>query len=368
VIFPTTFRRSIIASPVSTLENLFRYAKASKVAARENFTTEALAGAIRAAPGPFVALLQQANLVGRGPVDINHVQTQMPVPGTGYIDLVITGDRAGERFELWGEVKVEAGESGVQIDAYRRHIAEQCPEVRLFTIGPTPIRDDPSLPFVSWHQLRKRLVASESHWAWQEFADYLREIRMSDDFDDPIAADEAASFDLFARFMKKLARILVLVRAEALHRGYPPMNWPTEADIGQELVYRFADRGWLLTTVAAPKKKTAWVAMGAVPDTTNPKLVVWVQTWPAQTDLQRELIDLADDQAISNRWQRVPGRWGGLRAESALEPLEQRATVDWYLARLDELHAAGVLDRLAAADPLPPEDPTLSTHNEALST
>ena len=180
---------------VSTLERLFTYAKASEVSARENFTTEALAGAIRIEPEPFVDFLRTGLLLPPGPIRDIDISTQVAVPGTGYLDVVLSCVSERGREELWGELKVDAGESGTQLDAYLRHI-EGLPAARrprLFTLGRSPVRDDPAIPFLSWHALRRSLLAQPAGPAWLDFAQYLSEISVSDDFDQAISAHEAAS-------------------------------------------------------------------------------------------------------------------------------------------------------------------------------
>lgn len=63
----------------STLLRLFRLAKATSAQALENYTTEALAAAVRADPGPFLVALRARDIVTADGVEI--VQTQVHIAG-----------------------------------------------------------------------------------------------------------------------------------------------------------------------------------------------------------------------------------------------------------------------------------------------
>lgn len=337
---------------MSTLERLFTYAKASEVAARENFTTEALAGAIRIEPDPFLAFLREGLLLGPGPVRDLGVNTQVVVPGTGYLDLVVSCVSNEHRVELWGELKIEAGESGTQLDAYQRHI-DRLPSAlrpKLFTLGPRPLRHDGTIPFLSWHSLRRELLAQDVGPAWLDFAEYLSEISVSDDFDQPVSAHEAASMPDFLRLHGKVARILHAVSAQASKR-WPDLGWPQgETAIRKDLGRRFWEHRDLLVLVQ-PRGRggVVYVALGAVGEGSEAAVRIDVGTWPAQGDLQRELIDLADRAAMPATWQRSFGNWGGVRITERLVTLGDHATAErWFLERLDTLADAGILGRISA--------------------
>ena len=192
---------------MSTLERLFSYAKASEVESRENFTTEALAGAIRVEPAPFVEFLRIGHLLG--PDDVSHlaVTTQVPMPGTGYLDLVISGLEGTRRFELWGELKVASGESGTQLDASGPHrwtsVRRKARPIRARD-APAPRRHGPSV--LIWHALRRVLLTMNVGPSWMDLADYLSEIAVSDDFDQPVGARDAAAMSDFTLLYGKVGR------------------------------------------------------------------------------------------------------------------------------------------------------------------
>lgn len=239
------------------------YAKASEASARENFTTEALAGAIRVDPEPIVAVLRSKGLLPAEDISAVEVDTQIAVQG-GYLDLVLSLLAGDDRLQLWGELKVDAGESGNQLDVYRQLI-EQIPNPirpRLFTLGPKALRDDPAIPLVTWHELRRQVLTSGSTPAWLDFAEYLSEIKMSDDFDQPVSAHEAGSMADFALLLGKTGRILEATTALARLR-WPRIGWaPDRTTILRELTRRIWEHRDLLV-LAEPrgKPRTVYVAM-----------------------------------------------------------------------------------------------------------
>jgi hypothetical protein len=336
---------------MSTLERLYSYAKATGAGARENFTTEALAGAIRNDPAPMLRLLRDAGLFPPDEVTEVGPDTQVVLPGTGILDLVLLAVAAGRRRELWCEVKVNAGESGTQLDAYRRHLAS-LPEAgrpTLFTLGPDALRDDPSIPFLSWHRLR-RCIKRGDNYAWHDFADYLAEVGMSDEFDQPIAAREAAAMDDFRNLHGKVARVLAEAGAQAAGR-WPGLPWPKgEASIRKHLLDRFATHQQL--TVGVQALKNVWLVIGVEPAAGEADLIATVETWPSAADLQRDIHALADAAAFGPEWQRSLGTWGGLKRRERLVLLgDPDAAAGWLLARIEELASAGVLDAITGGEP-----------------
>lgn len=335
---------------MSTLERLYAYAKSTGAGARENFTTEALVGAARTSPAPLLRLLRDAGFLQPDEVTDLDFDTQVVLPGTGILDIVIVAASGGRRRELWCEVKVNAGESGTQLDAYTRHLASVPGSTRpmLFTLGPRALRDDPAIPFLSWHRLRRCIRPDDGH-AWQDFSDYLSEVGMSDDFDQPIAAREAAAMDDFRNLHGKVARTVEEVGAEAAIR-WPDLPWPRgEASIRKRLLDRFASHQQI--TVGVQSIKSAWLVFGVEAASGEADLIVSVETWPSAADLQREIHGLADVASLGAEWHRSLGAWGGLRRRERLVLLGEPSTAArWISARLDELAAAGILRAISRPD------------------
>jgi hypothetical protein len=91
-----------------------------------------------------------------------------------------------------------------------------------------------------------------------------------------------------------------------------------------------------------------------------------VGTYPAQTDLQREIVGLADSAGLGVEWQRSFGAWGGLRRSERLVLLADHAAAEaWFMDRLSELAQAGVLARLTTG-PVATGDGSLADGQDAL--
>lgn len=73
-----------------------------------------------------------------------------------------------------------------------------------------------------------------------------------------------------------------------------------------------------------------------------------VGTYPAQAAFQREIVGLADGASLRSEWRRSFGNWGGLRIEHRLVHLaDHEAATRWFIDRLDELEACGVLPKIS---------------------
>lgn len=150
----------------STFGRLFTYARESKADALENFTTEALAAAIREDPGPVVQLLRGMLLLPSegDPVDVLPL-TQVSVSGAGILDLVIDIRYPTTTVEFWIELKVMAGESGRQLDNYREHLATLPANDRptLVTVARRPIRNPIEIPWKSWQSIWRAADRPQRH-------------------------------------------------------------------------------------------------------------------------------------------------------------------------------------------------------------
>jgi hypothetical protein len=141
----------------SLFGRLFRYARSTETDQLENFTTEALAAAIREQPTPFLATLAEHGIPAALPSARTSVlvTTQEAVAGVGIVDLVVRlFDGTSLRQEVWVEVKVWAPESGDQLARYRAHLLSRPDGDRctLVTLGPR--RLDGAVPWIAWQALR----------------------------------------------------------------------------------------------------------------------------------------------------------------------------------------------------------------------
>lgn len=205
----------------STFLNLLRYARSSEIEATEDFTTEALAACIRSDPAPVLFLLERLSVIGSaGEVAEVVALTQVMEVGAGIIDLVLQLRLPDRLMEVWIEVKVAAGESGNQIDNYRRFIESQPDGLRpqLVTLSRWPIRPDPDLTWLAWQAVRAQALTSAEPY-WRDLAAFLEDIDMADEFDAPTTSREAASLADAARLLGKTGRILLPVFDQARRSG-----------------------------------------------------------------------------------------------------------------------------------------------------
>jgi hypothetical protein len=342
---PIAKRRTIFRVP-SAFTRLFMYSRAEKARATENFTTEALAASIQSDPYPMLHCLASHGLV-RSPEDVLgiDVRTQMGIDsGAGIIDLVMDLSERGSYMSLWIEVKVDAPESGAQLDTYRDHIAKH-PAGRhpvLAILGPVPLHRAGQTPWISWQSLWKSIRNSGSAGPyWRDFALFLEEIGMADRDDEPITARESAALgDGYALF-RKTRRALLDVDLEASKR-WPEVAWPTTESVIERGLWRaFRHHGRLFITVGGSSE--AYLLLGI--DTLDGESYarVWVEAAQRSVELRGTIIATADANRLPELWERKSAAWGGVQASVRLVALTTHdALVAWYLDRLGELQAAGL--------------------------
>jgi hypothetical protein len=344
---------------MSILEGLYRYARGDRAHARENFTTQALAGCIRLDPVPFAKALQEVGDLGiseDATIDPLAVSTQWPVPAVGAIDLVVRGQDRSRPFERWGELKVDAGESGDQIQRYQKHLL-RLPDLNrptLFTLGRSPLRGHPDVPHLTWNEVARAASASPSAH-WRDFVEYLKENRLAGADYEAARPTELASMLEFDGLVGKLARILEIVFDEShvLH----DLRLPT-GSIRRELMNRFASHGDLVVAIRPMNARTSQIVAGVVPNETGVRLAIYLESWPSQSDLQRKIQVAADAKGLTTgQWSKREAQWGGIRAETAwLEAQEPSRVAKWFIDRFDELSEARILDLVRSWKPLTKDD------------
>lgn len=347
---------------MSILEGLFRYARGERGHARENFTTEALAGCIRLDPMPFVEALSQVSglgLVRGGTIDIQAVMTQWPVPRVGAIDLVIKGNTDSGAFERWGELKVDASESGDQIRRYQQHLgalAGPDPPL-LFTLGRSPLQGHEGLPHMTWQQVARAASRSTSSH-WRDFVSYLEENRLAGKHEDAVTPAELISLGSFDGLVGKLGRVIELAFDRCRSEALSGLTLPS-GSLRRELMGRFSTHGNLLIAIRGPSARTSQIVAGAVPTDGGVCLAIWLETWPSQSDLQRSIQAKADGSGLTvSHWSKREGQWGGIRAESPWKQADEPDQVArWFIERFDELEKAGVLGLIRESMPLTKDDP-----------
>lgn len=210
------------AAGPSTLSRLFAYARTPDSDPRENFTTEALAGAIRSDPQPMLAALARHGIIDPDAVDTCDPYTQAFHPGAGTIDLMLQLSVGGEAREVWVEVKVDAPESGVQLDNYQAFIDAGDLPRELIVLAKDSLAGRESMTTLRWREVASlaSTLAPDSR-PWSDLVTYLEEIGMTEHSTYPISLREAASLeDAWGLFQKAASAIL------AVNRRLPELDFP----------------------------------------------------------------------------------------------------------------------------------------------
>jgi len=330
----------------STFLNLLRYARSTEIEATENFTIEALAACIRSDPGPVLSLLERLSLIGSaGEVAEVVALTQVMQVGAGIIDLVLQLRLPDRLMEVWVEVKVAAGESGNQIDNYRRFIESQPDGLRpqLVTLSRWPIRPDPDLTWLSWQAVRAQALTSAEPY-WRDLAAFLEDIDMADEFDAPVTSREAASLADAARLLGKTRRILLPVFDQA-RRDWPEVAWPaSEEDVRKNLAVWYRDLGSYTSQIGDYSRKGTWLVIGIWPAEGEAELGISVMTDPKFLPGRSALLSLADTGGLPATWGRhMAGREALKIRERLVSFPDHAAARTWLSDRLGELGAAGAL-------------------------
>jgi hypothetical protein len=326
----------------STLSRLFLYAKATRAEACENFTTEAIAGAIRVSPDLFLAVLADAGLVA-STARLVSAFTQVPLVRSGtvrYLDLVIEVQEATVRRQLWLEVKVGAGESGDQLAAYREHIARwpTSPPPTLGVLGPRPLG---GLPWISWQSLWRALASRESDPVWADIRAYLEEIKMADTYDEPITASELSSLRAAHGLTGKVARILTRFGVDA-RIIWPDSRWPaSEAKVLDSVGRHFVRHGSL--AIGATTRFRVGCSAGVYQEPTGETYVgLWL--WAKPSWLPERTAVLQKTAGLEGWEAEGPEKWEFVGAYAPLSSFSaEGAATEWLTQRLRELGTAGVL-------------------------
>lgn len=355
------------ATVTSLFSALFVYAKDSRFGAAENFTTEALAGAIRMNPEPFMSwLTDEGVLPARS--KYHDVETQR-YEKEGILDLVLHTSTPDKPHRLIVEVKVDAGQSGDQLRRYgqvvERWICEgyDCP--RTVILSREPIDKDHT--HLSWHSLRRQLArSSNADGLWPAFAAYLTERKLSDSHDDPMTLTEAESLVPSSQLLDKMTRILHEL-LDDLRKGpsqlqqfaawFPKSERGSRQSVRSRIDFQFTRHR---RAVIYPKLNgqmpmlMVFIGIWEPPHESETRIGVWLETAPREDRLRKDVANEASRVGLTALgWQedRTPGAWPIL---SSWEPLIGLASPEGAVShenaraafrrRLDELLDSGMLD------------------------
>jgi hypothetical protein len=313
-----------------TLQRLFTFAKATGACPLENFTTEALAAAIRSDGTPFLQVL------GRADRTVQKVTTQVQVRG-GVVDLELVLD---DGTVFWIEVKAHAGESGDQVERYRAAAKRDHRNPSLVMLCKRPLRSD--VPTLRWNHLRDA-ISSNAHLRWIDLKHFIEDNAMADDFDAPITPHEMAAAMAAHTLLAKVARL-----ARELFESSPhvqTIDFPrTAPNIARAIAQQFRDHRRCV--VASRSYPT--ILFGLLPKDVGAEIAVWVEFRPTDFDRREEVFAVAEGGGLSDAWTRRREGWSRLLATRKLEgELAQDSAIKWLCERFEDLDESGVLQAIA---------------------
>ena len=329
----------------SPLTRLFTFARAAKARPLENFTTEALANAIRSDPDPFVDSLISSGLLSSSPgvVQADVVETQVQVPG-GIVDLVVELSIGSERHALWFEIKAHAGVHGEQLPTYRAAAAQHptAPTPQVLMLCKRPIAK--GVDTLRWNTLRQAIDPATKNAYWRDFRLFLEEHRMADDYDHPITPDELAVAPTAHSLLLKSARLAHEFLASLPARGsWKAAEFPSsESRVVATMANQFRRFGRLVTH----SKRYPWVNFGLLFDD-KPRLEVWIEFQPTDFAARKAVFAKADASDLLKHWKRRESGWAWLGTSLPIDgEINQDTATGWLRGCFDELEAAGIFTEL----------------------
>ena len=325
---------------------LFTYARSTGMSQIENFTTEALAAAIRVDHEPFMRVMSQFGVVSNPASADVHVTTQEAIPGVGVIDLigrVIV--RTVVVAEVWIEAEVWAPESGDQLSRYLRHLATRTDGVTrvLVTVGPKPVGSLDGVPWISWQAFRDDINRSrDPNPIWREFSAFLEEQNVADTSTDPLTAREAASLLDAYSFFKKATRVLTDVNEIGRER-WPTWGWGGKDQITQLILGQFQRQApfTIFTTMRPVYLVIGYTDLRAVGEA---QLTVWVESDPKKAEVRMTVLRAAEAGGLDSAWIRRTDSWQALGRTHRAATIEgAQGAVSWFIERLEELDRAGMV-------------------------
>lgn len=332
----------------STLRRMFNYGLGG---AKENFTTEALAAAIREEPAPFLSALEKVGIQCSRPIE--GVDTQ--VKGGGTPDLLL---RPRDQRPVLIEVKVGAGESGDQLTRYQAWAERQPENLRphLVLLSSKNLTEDKRWRWLSWQELWKGIRGAPDHSRWHDLAIWVKEERMADDTFEPVTIDEAGTLLGAHALLWKAVHILTPASAH-MNTIWTTSGWPvSETHVRKQLVSRFGT--WPSYSVQHTQAYRCGCAMGIYVNgegTTALSLWVWA---PPKLLAERSRIQAIGAQ-LSEVWKLDTSGWELLRADRPLLSFEDHAAASaWLIERCSEMQRAG-LTAVFEGSGLDPEKPAI---------
>ena len=319
--------------------------------ALENYTTEALAGAVREKPEPLLRVLAERGICGpRLPIVVS-VETQQPVPNHPFrhLDLVVRLRAPDGRVsEVWLEVKVHAPVSGNQLkvysDAASAEFLRDGVRRELVWLGPSdpPEKQKRHLrSWIHWQSLADAAIRIRAGWFWEDLVSFLRENGMTEDRTYPISAREATVLEDARRLFLKSHAALAAVNdwAPKAIAEWPADHWYTSGAVKTELFRKLLASGELLLKDGS--SHPVYLRYGFASQRGEACLVVRVEMRSAADEPLRSQV-LAEFGPALEGWDRPgSGRVVLEVVERAVLFERQEDAVKWFEVHLTQLQKIG---------------------------
>jgi len=325
--------------------------------ALENFTTEALAGAVRLDPSPLLEVLAERGICPRPLPKEVEIKTQVAlrIDSRRHVDAVVwLRSQDARPSQVWIEAKVHAPPSGDQLEVYRD--AACADQVRdgvtrsLVWLGPEDPPEDQQkylTTWVRWQTLADAVVRAGmalragAAWYWVDLVAFLKENGMTDDRTYPISAREATVLEDTRRLWLKTRAALLGVNEWGIETI---TEWPaatyfytTPGRLKGELRDCLVDHGELLLRHGS--MHAVYLKYGVAPYRGEASLVVRVVTNRAKDLALRSTILAALEPVLSATDWTTPGD-GSVVAQATARAVNferQEDAVGWFTDRLAEL-------------------------------
>lgn len=361
--------------------------------ALEDFTTEALAGAIRRDVRPVLSALARTGCLdplrveGR-PLTVFTQRSHTPPGDSIRLDLVLLWPSVP--LEVWVEIKTGSPLSGsleriVESAVVRRSQLGRYLDAQAWMSGEDGI-ERPPVVLLSEDDLRFSGNPAESmgpdgrgpnHLAWQDIVDvvrdtadpdslwlelvaFLKEKGMTQDMAFPITAREATSLGDAHRLYTKSVDLVTEVNRRAIIQ-VPEMEW-WGSGIAEFVRKQFRDKGRLMLGVWNGSKIGLFFGLD-VGRADEAMYTIWMETDPKNGGIRPQAHALADGARLRDAgWELTFEGWPFIEARAHTVNYPTRdAAVAWFLERLADLQRAGLIALLkqhapAGAAAQPAED------------
>ena len=314
----------------------------------ENFTTEALAIAISHDFRPMKEALRQVDWSYSGqadqrssPIDIDAIvaidaTTQEALwtanGAVGYLDLVLCLHVDGEQpREVWVEVKVNAWESGRQLEVYLEQAALRSPTPPVITLARTRISD--KVPALKWAAVARAIdTTHDVHSSWAALADFLNEEHIGSP-PAPTPLDTASCIE-----------VVVEVNA-SVRKLWPEIAWAQDGRLRSALTKGDSQD---VATMTGP----LWFGLRR-----REHLQEWALTVTTAKNYQKvpldpnELLHAAEIVGLPDQWCRHPESREVLQSVAPVDAdvfTDRDEVVAWFHQGLRQLRDAGIMNGFMA--------------------